>query len=84
VHEGRSVADGDLVQIEAMCTEVLWVLLAASAKRNVGDVDECLRKVDHLFTGMRAATELPESEFHKVGIPPLGYVRRRLPLRVER
>jgi Apea-like HEPN len=83
VHEGRDVADADLEEIDSICTEVLWTLLAASAKRNITNFDEWLRKVDHLFTGLRAAMELPESEFQRVGIPPPGHMRRP-PLRVER
>src|SRR6266853_2326794 len=41
-----------------------------------------LRKIDYLYSGVRAGMHLPESEFRLVGVPPAGHTRRP-PLRVQ-
>lgn len=82
VHEGRSVSPTDLRDIETACTEVLWALLSVSSHAKITDVEEWIRRIDYLFSGVRAGMTLPEFDFQLAGIPPVGHARQP-PLRVE-
>ncbi len=75
VHEGKPVNENDLLEIEKICTEVLWDLLATSASCRFNDIDAWLKQIDFIASAMKASRELPENEFQTLGIPPMGHTR---------
>jgi hypothetical protein len=78
VHEGTSVTDNDALEIEDVCTQVLWALLACSSTGAVRDVDDWLAKMDYLNAARHAGKTLAEDELKAVGVPPDGD-RRQTP-----
>jgi hypothetical protein len=78
VHEGRSVIDKDAVEIESVCTQVLWALLACTSRGIVREVDDWLARIDYLNAAQRAAKVLPEAELNAIGVPNDG-TRRQTP-----
>jgi hypothetical protein len=72
VHEGTSVIDNDAVEIEGVCTQVLWTLLACSSLGAVRDVDDWLAKIDYLNAARHAGKALAEDELKAIGVPPDG------------
>jgi len=82
VHEGRSVRAEDLYELEHVCTEVLWAVLATSAKTEIDSVEKWIQKIEYLNAALRAGVTLAESEFQMVGIPEPGHSRKP-PVRVN-
>jgi Apea-like HEPN len=78
VHEGTSVIDKDALEIESVCTQVLWTLLACASIGAVRDVDNWLAKIDYLNAARHAGKTLAEDELKAVGVPPDGD-RRQTP-----
>ena len=76
VHEGTSVIDNDAVEIESVCTQVLWTLLACSSLGAVRDVDDWLAKIDYLNAARHAGKALAEDELQAIGVPPDGDYRQ--------
>ncbi len=66
VHEGRSVIDSDALEIECVCTQVLWALLACSSIGAVRDIDDWLARIDYLNAARRAGKVLPEVELKAI------------------
>jgi hypothetical protein len=77
VHEGKSPSENDLLEIEKICIEVLWDLLATSASSGFNDIEAWLKQLDFIASATKASREISENEFHSVGIPPIG--RKRIP-----
>jgi len=78
VHEGASVIDNDALEIEAVCTQVLWTLLACASIGAVRDVDDWLAKIDYLNAARHAGKAMAEDELRAVGVP-LDGDRRQTP-----
>lgn len=75
VHEGKRASENDLLEIEQICTEVLWDLLATSASCRFNDIDTWLKQIDFIASAMKASREIPDTEFQSVGIPKMGCKR---------
>jgi hypothetical protein len=78
VHEGTSVIDKDALEIEGVCTQVLWTLLACSSMGAVRDIDDWLAKIDYLNAARHAGKALAEDELKAIGVPHDGD-RRQTP-----
>lgn len=81
VHEGRATSPNDTLLIEAICSAVLWSLLACSSKETFVTIDDWVLKVDYAFAAERAKTPLSESDLLALGIPAAGE-RRQPPNRI--
>ena len=77
VHEGKGANEDDLLEIEKICTEILWDLLATSASCQFNNIDAWLKQIDFIASAMKASREIPDTEFQSVGIPTIG--RKRIP-----
>lgn len=77
VHEGERPPEEGLTEIDGICTEILWTLLAASANGQHDDVDGWQKQIDYLLSAMAAGKVLTDADFASVGIPLDG--RRRTP-----
>lgn len=77
VHEGKQIQVENLEDINKICREVLWDLLATSSTSKFEDIDLWLRQIDFVASAIKASKEVMESEFINIGIPPKG--RPRIP-----
>jgi hypothetical protein len=77
VHEGKPPTGSDLREIEKICIEVLWDLLATSGSGGINDVDAWLKELDFIAGAIKASRQVPDNEFQSVGIPSIE--RRRVP-----
>lgn len=77
VHEGEQPPEEGLAEIECVCTEILWTLLAASANGEHRSVDAWLKQIDYLLSAIGADKVLTDHDYASVGIPFDG--RRRTP-----
>jgi hypothetical protein len=75
VHAGQSVTQKELDEVEKVCTEVLWALLAVCAAGELHSVEEWLNKIDYVFAALKAAKPVRDADFEGIGLPIPGRTR---------
>ncbi|MEQ8278860.1 MAG: hypothetical protein RMA76_30180 [Deltaproteobacteria bacterium] len=80
VHEGRLPPEGEDDEVEAICVEVLWALLAASRAGEVEDVHDWIRQIDFVTSALDAGRTPSDDDLSRIGI---SLERRVRPSRVE-
>ncbi len=75
VHEGKQPTQQDLLDIEKICVEVLWVLLATSGACKFNDIYTWLKEVDFIASSLNTSREILDTDFQLLGIPPRRHKR---------
>lgn len=76
VHEGKPTSSDDLHDVERVCVEILWNLLAASRANSFDSGETWLNQVDYLIASINASRPISETEMETVGIPKAGHARQ--------
>ena len=77
VHAGTSVQEADLAAVEEIATEILWALLATSARDKYRNVNDWIKALGFIFSALAADRHVEECEFEGIGVPRAGH--RRVP-----
>ena len=75
VHEGRSVDQNALDEIEQVCTHTLWCVLATSATGSLNQIEDWLKQIDFVHAAFAAGKGVDEAELAAIGIPEAGRAR---------
>lgn len=81
VHEGKSPPPECVVEAEKAATQVLWALLAVSARNDLEKLSDWLERIDLIAAALKLGRSVPEDEL-AVGMST-GDRKREAPIRVS-
>ena len=75
VHQGKSIDEADLEEIENICVHVLWCLLDVIGQGKVVNMVEFIQKIDFVAAAQGAGERLEKHRYASLGIPQSGKER---------
>jgi len=74
-HRGIRPETDEIEDLNVICRETLWCVLAASAQDSFETLGEWIDEIDYLAGALKAQKQADEKSFERVGVPKEGHQR---------